>query len=100
MNEELKNALTKMGYRPLSKKVWCKPVGYHVLTVRMKGKEAVLINNFNGKAKILTWNSTVLDKKDYVESIKCAEANTNLQIQNPSSFEFLSREEFLENICK
>lgn len=96
---EIKDALRGMGYRPMGRGVWGKPVAYHLLAVR-EGKEGlVLVNCFTGAdpQKILTWDCHPLDITRLEESLRSSEYATRLNVGQPSqttlSFAFLMPEE-------
>lgn len=100
--KELTKALRLMGYRHMGNGIWGKPVGYHLLTVRMSDDEAHFSNHFKGvPGKVLLWSSHKLEvyNKDYLDAIKVAEFSTRIDVGlRPSSFEFLSREEQLSDL--
>lgn len=101
MNEKLKLAMTRMGYRDMGNgQVWAKPVAYHLYTIRMIDGVAKFTNYFLGaQRQMLVWNSQeITDTEDsggYELSIKYAEYGTRCDVGNrfDSDFGFASQAE-------
>lgn len=110
MNDKLKNALMRMGYREMGKDVWAKPFGFHILTVKLghrkEGDEAkfMLFNYFMGANKeLLLWDSydLIVEDEDYLASIKWIEHITDTahgayQGTKETDFSFLTKQQEIE----
>ena len=95
--------LTSMGYRPLNKDTWGKPIGFQILTYTLSKFE--FINFFKGNTdEILIWNSEIYDKddldptNDFLGWLKAVEheTDTNRSTGWDAKFEFLTAEQYYE----
>lgn len=79
-----KTILKSMGYRPISKdrKVWAKPVAYHLFVVRLDKKHPVFFNYFMSIQNKLTTQSRVVMNDalegDFFHSLLTAEYETRI----------------------
>jgi hypothetical protein len=106
MNIELNTALKKLGYREMTKGIFGKTVAFHLLYVDTTADKPEMINWFvgAGDGKIAIWNKQSLELvqgSNYLDLIKSCECYTRFDVglpQCPSKFEFLTSQQFLEEV--
>lgn len=97
MHEKLKLAMRKLGYRPMNRDVWGKPIGYQLLTISVRGKKVELTNHFKAKSnKLLVFSRHEIKDNaaegGYEGAIKFAEYTTYRPVSTgyDSDFGFLT----------
>lgn len=105
MNEKLRQAMKRLGYRHMGKGAWGKPVAYHLFLIKMKGKVAEFTNYFRGaNDKIYVFNSHTIEDTDnsggYEHSIKFAEYDTRTDVGGTgrSDFGFITPEDVFSDL--
>lgn len=89
MNENIEQALTNMGYRPMSTVIWGKPIAHSIFTVAIIDGEVIWTNRFKNNNKILIWNSEKISIEDFsIDFIKDCERYTSFNHGDSSGFEF------------
>lgn len=98
MTDKQTIALKRLGYRPMGKGAWGKPVAYHLFLV----KDGKWSNHFVGAdGNHYVWSSKSLDPKDYESSIAFAEYETRTDVGGAtvgSRFGFMTAADHWEGI--
>lgn len=92
----MRRELLSMGYRPLSPRVWGKPVGFHLLTFDTEKME---ISNFFKSPRTdetLLYERQKIDEDNFVRQIKSFESYAKYTITSSADWSFLTKEQEIE----
>ena len=97
MNQEILLALKSMGYR-LDNNLWLKPVGHCIFVYSPDAKTWRCLFQKSSKEELLCWDSHEFDEVSeiFIQKLKDWEADSRVNLNRGSKFEFLTLREKLE----